>query len=154
MLSELATVAVTFIYSRWIVRKSNGEYTGFFLNRKNAEGEVFEFTIARNIEDAVNISKEVQEFFSGNELSALIGMAVEDMIIYILESNDKVDLIDSVIRNDEDSILISIKYSGKAINLLAEDNPESNISILKKLSDNIDYSEILGLNNVVITIKK
>jgi len=37
---------------------------------------------------------------------------------------------------------------------LAEDNPESNISILKKLSDNIDYSEILGLNNVVITIKK
>ena len=154
MLSELATVAVTFIYSRWIVRKSNGEYTGFFLNRKNAEGEVFEFTIEGNIEDAVNISKEVQEFFSGNELSALIGMAVEDMVIYILESNDKVDLIDSVIRNDEDSILISIKYSGKAINLLAEDNPESNISILKKLSDNIDYSEILGLNNVVITIKK
>lgn len=115
---------------------------------------MFEFTIEGNIEDAVNISKEVQEFFSGNELSALIGMAVEDMIIYILESNDKVDLIDSVIRNDEDSILISIKYSGKAINLLAEDNPESNISILKKLSDNIDYSEILGLNNVVITIKK
>ena len=35
-----------------------------------------------------------------------------------------------------------------------ENNPESNISILKKLSDNIDYSEILGLNNVVITIKK
>ena len=154
VLSELATVAVTFIYSRWIIRKSNGEYTGFFLNRKNAEGEVFEFTIEGNVEDAVNISKEVQEFFSDNELSAMIGMAVEDMIIYILESNDKVDLIDSVIRNDEDSILISIKYSGKAINLLAEDNPESNISILKKLSDNIDYSEILGLNNVVITIKK
>jgi len=154
VLSELATVAVTFIYSRWIVRKSNGEYTGFFLNRKNAEGEVFEFTIEGNIEDAVNISKEVQEFFSGNELSALIGMAVEDMIIYILESNDKVDLIDSVIRNDEDSILISIKYPGKAIGLLADDNPESNISILKNLSENIDYSEILGLNNVVITIKK
>jgi len=76
------------------------------------------------------------------------------MIIYILESNDKVDLIDSVIRNDEDSILISIKYSGRAIGLLEDNNPESNISILKKLSDNIDYSEILGLNNVVITIKK
>ena len=69
---------------------------------------MFEFTIEGNIEDAVNISKEVQEFFSGNELSALIGMAVEDMIIYILESNDKVDLIDSVIRNDDDSILVSI----------------------------------------------
>jgi len=63
-------------------------------------------------------------------------------------------LIDSVIRNDEDSILISIKYSGRAIGLLEDNNPESNISILKKLSDNIDYSEILGLNNVVITIKK
>ena len=154
VLSELATVAVTFIYSRRISRKSNGEYTGFFLNKKNAEGEVFEFTIRGNVEDAVNISKEVQEFFSDNEMSALIGMAVEDMIIYIIERNDKVDLIDSVIRNDEDLILISVKYSGKPIDFLADDNPKSNISVLKKLSDNIDYSEILGLNNVVITIKK
>ncbi len=153
VLSELATVAVTFIYSRWVARKSNGEYSGFFLNRKNAEGEIFEFTIGGNVEDAVNISKEVQEFFSGNELSALIGMAVEDMVVYI-ENNDEVDLIDSVIRNDEDSILISIKYSGKAIDLLADDNPESNISILRKMTYNIDCSEILGLNNVVITIKK
>lgn len=153
VLSELATIAVIFIYSRWIVRKSNGEYRGFFLNKKNAEGEVFEFTIRGNVEDAVNISKEVQEFFSGYELSALIGMAVKDMIIYIIESNDEVDLIDSVIRNDEDSILISIKYSGKAMDILADDDLESKISILK-LSDNIDYSEILGLNNVVITIKK
>lgn len=154
VLSELATVVVTFIYSRWISHKSNGEYTGFFLNRKNAEGEVFEFTISGNIEDAVNISKEVQKFFSGNEPSAIIGMAIEDMVVYIIESNDQVDLIDLVIRNDTHSILISIKYSGNAINLLADDNPESNISILKKLSDNIDYSEILGLNNVVITVKK
>ena len=153
VLSELATVAVTFIYSRWVARKSNGEYSGFFLNRKNAEGEIFEFTIGGNVEDAVNISKEVQEFFSGNELSALIGMAVEDMVVYI-ENNDEVDLIDSVIRNDEDSILISIKYSGKPIDLLADDNPESNISILRKMTYNIDCSEILGLNNVVITIKK
>ncbi len=154
VLSELATVAVSFIYSRLISPKSNGDYSGFFLNRKNTEGEVFEFTIRGNVEDAVNISKKVQEFFSGNEPSAIIGMAVEDMVVYIIESNDEVDLIDSVIRNDADSILISIKYSGNAINLLADDNPESNISILKKLSDNIDYSEILGLNNVVITIRK
>ena len=154
VLSELATVAVTFIYSRLAARKSDGEYSGFFLNRKNAEGEVFEFTIAGNVEDAVNISKEVQEFFSGSELSAVIGMAVEDMVVYIIESNDKVDLIDSVIRNDDDLILISIKYSGSAIGLLEDDNPQSNISILKKLSHNIDYSQILGLNNVVITIKK
>lgn len=155
VLSEFATLFVSFLYSRWINKKTAGEYSGFFINRKNAEGEVFEFTITGNVEDAVNISREVRQFFSDDELSILIGMAVEDMIVYIIDiNNEKIDLIDSIIRKDEDSILISLKYSGKPINPMADENPFSNISLLKKFSTAIDYSEILGLNNVVITIKK
>ena len=44
-------------------------------------------------------------------------------------------------------------YSGMGINVMEDESIESNISILNSVSQKIDYSQILGLNNIVITIK-
>jgi hypothetical protein len=35
---------------------------------------------------------------------------------------------------------------------MEDESMESNISILKSISQKIDYSQILGLNNIIITI--
>ena len=80
-------------------------------------------------------------------------MAIEDMIVHIININENIDLIDVIIRDNEEYILISIKYSGNSINVMEDESMESNIAILNNISQKIDYSQILGLNNIVIRIK-
>ena len=77
------------------------------------------------------------------------------MIDYILEINNKLDWIDVIIRENDDFAIISIKYSGIGYNPKENSNLNSeHINMLKNISDKIEYSQILGLNNTVITIKK
>ena len=151
--SEFATLLFIFIYSKIIARKSNGEYSGFFLIKKPEDSSVFEFTLEGNVEDAVKLSENIQKSFNDDRLSVLVSMAIEDMIVHIIDINDNVDLIDMIIRENGDYILISIKYSGNSINVMEDESIESNIAILNKISQKIDYSQILGLNNIVIRIK-
>lgn len=76
------------------------------------------------------------------------------MVVQIININDEiVDLIDVIIKDNDDYILISIKYSGICIDITEDENMESNIAILRNVSEKIDYSQILGLNNIIITIK-
>jgi hypothetical protein len=152
VVSEFATVLFIFIFSKVMTKRSNGEYSGFLLNRKHDGSSVFEFTINGNIDDAVNLSSNIQKSLDDERLSLLVCMAIEDMIVHIIDINDDIDLIDVIIRDNEDYILISIKYSGICINIMEDESMESNISILKSVSQKIDYSQILGLNNIVITI--
>ena len=153
VVSEFATLLFIVIYSKIIARKSNNDYCGFFLIKKHENATVFEFTLDGNVEDAVKLSEKIQESFNDERLSVLVSMAIEDMIVHIIDINENVDLIDTIIKDNGEYILISIKYSGKCINILEDDNIESNIAILNNISQKIDYSQILGLNNIVIRIK-
>lgn len=151
--SEFATVLFIAIYSKVKAKRSNGKYYGFFLNRKHDAKSVFEFTIPGNVGDVVNLSENIQESFDDARLSVLVSMAIEDMIVHIININESIDLIDVIIRDNDEYILISIKYSGIGINVMEDESIESNIAILNNVSQKIDYSQILGLNNIVITIK-
>ncbi|WP_407393907.1 MATE family efflux transporter [Methanobrevibacter sp.] len=154
VVSEFATVLFIFIYSKIIAHRSNGEYSGFFLNRRHKGILVFEYTITGNIDDAVNLSENIQKLFNDKRISLLVRMAIEDMVVQIININDEiVDLIDVIIKDNDDYILISIKYSGICIDITEDENMESNIAILRNISEKIDYSQILGLNNIIITIK-
>ena len=77
------------------------------------------------------------------------------MLVNIINSNDEVDTIDVIVRDNGDEILISIKDTGIDFNPVIEnDNLEfDNISVLNKIAEKIDYSRVLGLNSTVITIK-
>ena len=153
--AELLTLVFIFIYSRYVARKTNGEFSGFFLNRHHADNERrFEFTIEGNEEDVVNLSHEVREFLSDSRLADHVSLALEDIALYILDVNENVDFIDIIIREKDDSMLISIKNSGISYNPKESEGLESEyIQKLKEIADNIEYSQILGLNNTVITIK-
>lgn len=154
-LAELFTILFIFLYSRHINRKSNGEYSGFFINKHNDEN-VFEHTIHGNAEEAVELSCDVQKYLKDEKTATIVAQALEEMIINIINTNDDVDTIDVIVRENEDNILVSIKDTGKEFNPIIEnDNLEfDNISILNKISDKIDYSRVLGLNSTVITIVK
>ena len=156
VVSEIATLAFIYLYSRYVNKKSNGECTGLFMKKHHPEDEkILEYTIKANQNDAVNLSREVQEFLSDENGSVFISLAIEEILIYILEINDKLDWIDVIIRDNDEFAVISIKHAGIGYN--PEENPDldsDNINMLLSISDNIEHSEILGLNNTVITIKK
>ena len=156
VVSEIATLAFIYLYSRYVNKKSNGEFTGLFMKKHHPEDErMLEYTIDANQNDAVNLSRKVQEFISDERASVFISLAIEEILIYILDINDELDWIDVIIRDNNEFAIISIKHGGIGYN--PEENPDldsDNINMLLSISDNIDHSQILGLNNTVITIKK
>ena len=153
-LAELFTILFIFAYSRYLNRKTNGEFSGFFINKHN-DGNVFEHTIVGDVKEAVSLSQDVQNYLGHSKSATLVSMAIEEMLVNIININDEVDTIDVIVRNNEDNILISIKDPGIDFNPVVEndDLKFDNISVLNKIADKIDYSRVLGLNSTVITIK-
>lgn len=153
--AEAATILFIFAYSKYLNRKTDGEYTGFFINKHNDDKKVFEYTINGNVKEAVDLAHQVQDYLSGNKSTALVGLAIEEMLVNIININENVDVIDVIVRNNDDNILISIKDMGIDFNPVVEndDLKFDNISVLNKIADKIDYSRVLGLNSTVITIK-
>ena len=154
-IAEVLTILYLFIYSRYINKKTNGEYTGFFINKHNDEEKVFQHTINDDINEAIDLARDVEEHLSGNKSATLVSLAIEEMLVNIINTNDNVDTIDVIVKNNDDSILISIKDTGIHFNpVIEQDSLEfDNISVLNRIADKIDYSRVLGLNSTVITIK-
>ena len=154
-MAELLTILFIFFYSKYINKKTNGEYTGFFINKHNDDEKVFEHTISGDVEQAVKLSRSVQDYLKGNKSATLVSLAIEEMLVNIINNNESIDTIDVIVRNDDDNILISIKDTGVEFNPVIEKETLEfdNISVLNKIADKIDYSRVLGLNSTVITIK-
>ena len=154
-IAESVTILFIFAYSRYINKKTDGEYSNFFINKHNDEESVFEHTINGDINEAVSLSRDVQEYLSDNKSAALVSLAIEEMLVNIININENVGTIDVIVRDNEEDILISIKDTGIDFNPVAEsdDLEFDNIGVLNKIADKIDYSRVLGLNSTVITIK-
>ena len=154
-IAEVVTILFLFAYSRYFNRKTDGEYSGFFINKHNDDEKVFEHTINGDVKEAVKLSQDVQDYLSGNKSAALVSLAIEEMLVNIINTNEKVDTIDVIVRDDDEDILISIKDTGVDFNPVIEndDLQFDSISVLNNIADKIDYSRVLGLNSTVITIK-
>lgn len=149
--SEAFTFLFIFLYSRYMAKKTDNEVSGFFLIKHNDDESILEYTIEGTMENAINLSKIVQQSISYSELSKTVGMAIEEMLVNIIEINDGVDLIDVTVRDKGETIVISIKYSGILFNPLEDENSEK-LFVLNEFADDIEYSQILELNNTEITL--
>ena len=156
VISEITTLIFTYLYSKYLNKKTNGEYSGFFLKKHHDENEkMLEYTIHADENDAIYLSRQVQEFLPDEKVSKLVSSAMEELLIHIIDINDKLDWIDVIVRDNDNSTIISIKHSGIGYNPNEGiDLHSEHIDKLLSISKNIEYSQILGLNNTVITIKK
>lgn len=154
-IAEIITILFIFGYSIYLNKKTEGEYSGFFINKHNDNENVFEYTINGDKKEAVNLSQEVNNYLGDSKSATLVSLAVEEMIVNIININEKVDSIDVIVRKNKENILISIKDTGMEFNPAVEKHGVEfdNISILNSISDKIEYSRVLGLNSTVITIK-
>ena len=155
VLTEIVTFIFIWLYSKYVTKKSNGQYSGFFLNYKDEEASFMEFTIPGNKEDAIALSKEIKDSYSNPNISEEVSFAIGNLISHILDINEGLDWIDIIIRETNDAIFLSIK--SESVEFKYEEDFEgvkSDYFAIKDIVDNIEYSQILGLNNTVITINK
>ena len=154
--AEVFTVIFIYAYSKYKNKKTNGEYSGFFMNKSNKDNEnIMEYAINGEIEEAVELSKNIGEHLSDAKSGTIVNLAIEEILVNIININDKVDFIDIIVKiDDDDSILISIKDPGIEFNPVIENDELQfdNISVLNKIADKIEYARALGLNSTVIHI--
>ena len=86
----------------------------------------------------------------------LLSLAIEDMLAYIIQNNDDLKSIDFIVNITDENVVLSIKDEGKEFNPTVTDDGEefSNIAILNKISDKIEYARVIGLNSTVITLNR
>lgn len=153
--AEVFTVIFIYAYSKYKNKKTNGEYSGFFMNKNNKDNEnIREYAINGEIEEAVELSKNIGEHLSDAKSGTIVNLAIEEILVNIININDKVDFIDIIVKIDDDSLLISIKDPGIEFNPVIENDELQfdNISVLNKIADKIEYARVLGLNSTVIHI--
>ncbi|MCQ2737275.1 MAG: MATE family efflux transporter [archaeon] len=160
ILAEIIAILYIFIYSKHVERKSNGEYSGFFMIKKVDYDNVLDLTTDANLNDCVDLARNVESYLKDkniNDLTAVrVGLAIEEMLVNIINTNENLNTIDVLVKIKSDKILISLKDQGKEFNPTIErdDCEFSNINVLKNISDKIDYARVLGLHSTVITIVK
>ena len=158
--SEMGVLLFIIFYSKYIIKKSNGEYHGFFINKRPDKKNFMDYSIHGNIEEAVGLSEEINKYLGDNLNSTRVSLAVEEILINIIKLNKSLNTIDLYLKDTDEKIILSIKDDGVEYNPVVEikDTKEEyefdNISILNKIADNVDYTRVLGLNNTVITITK
>lgn len=158
--SEIAVLIFIMAYSRYVNKKSNGEYHGFFINKRSDSRNFIDFTINSDIKEAVGLSQEINKFLGDDIVSTRTRLATEEILTNIINLNDSSRTIDVYLKSTDEEIILSIKDNGVEYNPIAEiESPEDelkfdNITMLNKISDKVDYARVLGLNNTVITIKK
>ena len=157
--AEVITIIYIFISTKYISKKTNGEYGGFFINKKIPTGDVLDLTVGSTLKETVDVAQHIEKYLKelgiDDKKAIIVGLSVEEMLVNIININENLDSIDVLVKVQENRILVGIKDQGIDFNPVIEnDNLEfDNISVLNKIADEVDYSRVLGLNSTVITIK-
>ena len=156
--AEVITIIFIFIVSRYISKKTHGEYGGFFINKRIPNGEVLDLTVGCDLKEVVNAAEDVEKYLKdlnvADDKAMIVSLSIEEMLVNIINTNKDLDSIDVLVKIQEKRILLGIKDQGVEFNPVIENESLEfdNISVLNKIAEKIDYSRVLGLNSTVITI--
>ena len=157
VLAEIITIICIIITTKFINKKTDGEYKGLLLVKDNSLKDQFEFSLDGNINEVVAFVRDMSKTFNDildERTNTLLSLAIEDMLSYIIQNNDNLKSIDFIINITNENVIVSIKDEGKEFNptVIDDEDEFSNIAILNKIADKIEYARIIGLNSTIITI--
>ncbi len=120
----------------------------------------YEFTVPMKTNDVVRLSKEagdwVKDRLDGHK-SMHTCLALEEMLTGIVMANpERDDVIDVVLREEEGSVIISIRDMGTEFNPTIYDNGLEyrfdNATVLNRIAREISFDRSLGMNSTLIRI--
>ena len=134
-----------FIYSRYLTRKTHGEYHGIYMNKTHGDN-YWEYTINANLEEVNSLVSLVKDNLGNNKFSQSACLSLQEFLTNIIETNDKLDTIDILLDASGDSIKINIKDLG------VEREGEFAFKNETEFNRETDYTRVLALNSNQIII--
>ena len=133
-----------------------------FMLPKKTDDRRFEFTVAMDLDEVVSLSKEASDWVSErtDDVTAMkTCLAIEEMLTGITAGNTgSSDMIDVVLREEDDNIIITIHDTGREFNpTIVDENFDyafDNAYVLNKIADEITYNRAMGINSTMIKIQK
>ncbi|WP_406534984.1 MATE family efflux transporter [Methanobrevibacter sp.] len=135
------------IYSRYLNKKSNGEYHGIFINKSHGDN-IWEYTINANASEVYGLVSVIKNKLGDNKLSDITCMSLDEFLNHIIETNEELDTIDVLLDVGDKAIKIYIKDLGA----------ERTENFTFKYDDSgynrkLNQTCVIGLNSTLITIE-
>ncbi len=159
-------VALSIFYIQVITIRKRNKYPDMLLIEKYTPEKLYDASLIANSQDASNLSEEVIKVLRNNNIplgnANKAGIAVEEMVynasVFQRNKNKKVN-VDIMVSSVKDEIIISIRDDGASFNPVAYRNDEKEfttdgIILLQKLASSLEYSQVLSLNQTLISISR
>ena len=135
------------LYSKYLNKKSNGEYHGVYMNKTPGDN-VLEYTINASCDEVNGLVSLIKNKLNNDTISDCACLSLEEFLKNIIETNDKLDTIDILLEVNEKSIKMYIKDLG------IERSDDFTFKNETEFNREIDYTRVLALNSTLITINQ
>lgn len=157
--------------TRKIEQSSLGKVSGLLMLPISDPNEpTYDVTINNSITETVNLSKEIFIFLVSNGADALVAnrasLAVEEMVVNTIKhgttKGNKKSTIDVCVKLTQNKIIISQRDDGRPFSPLEYVAPDvdpieyriKGLTIVKSISERIEYSYVTGFNTSTIEIPR
>ena len=163
VLSEALTAALAFLICFVISRVKKDKYSGILLHERQSENSaLFDASLQPEAQQAAGIADSIIAFCSKNgvkgKAAGYAGVLAEEMVEHIrcFNQNKKQPQIDLICRVTEQEVILSVRDNGEAFDAATvdEDGEFTNLKVIHSLADSTAYTRALGLNNMLITIRR
>lgn len=160
-ISEMLTAVILFAVSFIISRKKKDKYSSILLFEKNAQSNaVYDVSLEAEQNGAVKVSETIRDFCLENSVedkkAQYAGLLAEETVEHIRRFNTdaapRIDLFCSVL---PDKVILSVRDNGAIFDpAKVEDDTEefSNLKMIHSVADNVEYTRVIGLNNMLVEL--
>lgn len=160
-LSEMLTAAILFAVCFVISRKKCDKYSGILLFENKSENcAAFDVSLEAKQIGAVKVSESIRDLCLENSVeykkAQYAGLLAEETVEHIRRFNTdrtpRIDLFCSVL---PDKVILSVRDNGAIFDpaKVDDDNEEfSNLKMINSVADKVEYSRVIGLNNMLVEL--
>lgn len=162
-ITNIATILVILPMIYMIRKRSGGRFKNFYLIEEKPDNEVVSHSFQASIENAVGISEKLSKELCESGLEKMcanqIALVAEEIAVDICKrAGRKTVYIDIWLLKNKESYSVILRNNGKAFDMTEPANIGHNeglvlgLDLVKKIAQKIEYSNVLGFNNLTIYI--
>ena len=159
--SKAVTVVITIIV---LVIYKNAKRKDNYLLINGEDGQVLDFSIHNNIEEATGAAHKTVEFCEENgvekNLSHNIGVAVEELCVNTAKyaAKSQSDSVDIFVKVSDKSIVLRLRDNGNIFNPTEYQDDTgrevTGLKLVRSLTSSIEYNRVIGFNVTVVTVNR
>lgn len=159
--SKAVTVVITVVV---LVIYKNAKRKDNYLLINGEDGQVLDFSIHNNIEEATGAAHKTVEFCEENgvekNLSHNIGVAVEELCVNTAKyaAKSQSDSVDIFVKVSDKSIVLRLRDNGNIFNPTEYQDDTgrevTGLKLVRSLTSSIEYNRVIGFNVTVVTVNR